>query len=146
MQPVKTLIRMCACAGWSESSLGSHVRWFVLWRSGFYYNVHCILSTASDFKNVAKEFDRVFVSKLRLFHLASRFQPSNRKQKIYDTINVSALDKIVLLFFSRKLVLTFHANCLHWRQFAWNVKSVLENKKNHPQFVVCWISQKSGKG
>ena len=25
-------------------------------------------------------------------------------------------------YFPRKQVLTFHANCLQWRQFAWNVK------------------------
>ena len=29
-------------------------------------------------------------------------------------------------FFPRKQDLPFHANCLHWRQFAWKVKSCLE--------------------
>ena len=31
-------------------------------------------------------------------------------------------------FFPRKQVLTFHANCLQWRQFAWNVKSCFLGK------------------
>ena len=30
---------------------------------------------------------------------------------------------IFVLIFSRKQGFTFHANCLQWRQFAWNVKS-----------------------
>ena len=38
----------------------------------------------------------------------------------------SADDK--LIFFPRKKDLTFHANCLHWRQFAWNVKSYFLRK------------------
>ena len=36
--------------------------------------------------------------------------------------------QIYFLFFSRKQDLTFHANCLHWRQFAWNVKSCFIGK------------------
>ena len=31
--------------------------------------------------------------------------------------------KYFFLIFPRKQDLTFYANCLHWRQFAWNVKS-----------------------
>ena len=35
----------------------------------------------------------------------------------------------ILYFFPpRKQVLTFHANCLHWRQFAWKVKSCFLGK------------------
>ena len=30
--PVKILIRLCECAGWSDSPLGAHVRGFVFWR------------------------------------------------------------------------------------------------------------------
>ena len=37
-----------------------------------------------------------------------------------------------------------HANCLHRRQFAWNVKTCFLGKKKY-QFVVCCISTKSGK-
>ena len=38
---------------------------------------------------------------------------------------------ILFLFFPIKQDLTFHANCLHWRQFAWNANSCfLEKKKN----------------
>ena len=31
MLSVKILIRLCNCAGWSESSLGAHARWYVFW-------------------------------------------------------------------------------------------------------------------
>ena len=31
-------------------------------------------------------------------------------------------------YFPRKQILTFHANCLQWRQFAWNVKSCFLGK------------------
>ena len=46
----------------------------------------------------------------------------------------SADDKLIILFLilPRKQDLTFHANCLLRRQFAWNVKSCFlgKNKKN----------------
>ena len=32
------------------------------------------------------------------------------------------------LIFLRKQVLTFHAKCLYWKQFAWNVKSCFSRK------------------
>ena len=37
---------------------------------------------------------------------------------------------VFFFIFSRKQALTFQANCLHWRQFAWNVKTCFlgENK------------------
>ena len=31
MRPVKILIRLRECEGWSESSLGTHVRWYLFW-------------------------------------------------------------------------------------------------------------------
>ena len=31
-------------------------------------------------------------------------------------------------YFPRKQALIFHANCLHWRQFAWNVKTCFLGK------------------
>ena len=34
----------------------------------------------------------------------------------------------IFLIFPRKQDLTFHANCLHWRQFAWTVKSCFPGK------------------
>ena len=33
--------------------------------------------------------------------------------------------EIFFLLFSRKHSLLFHANCLKWRQFAWNSKSII---------------------
>ena len=53
----------------------------------------------------------------------------------------SADDKMMLffLFFPRKQDLTFHANCLRRRQFAWNVKSCFLGKiRKIFQNVVCW--------
>ena len=47
-------------------------------------------------------------------------------------VKVSADDKITEIFFlifPRKQVLTFHANCLQWRQFAWKVKSCFLGKR-----------------
>ena len=38
------------------------------------------------------------------------------------------LSPIISLIFPRKQDMTFHANCLHWRQFAWNVKSCFLGK------------------
>ena len=49
------------------------------------------------------------VSRLFIYHSLGYFQ---RHDKLV----------IFFLFFLRKQDLTFHANCLHWRQFAWNVK------------------------
>ena len=48
----------------------------------------------------------------------------------------SAKDKLIIYIyffcFPSKQGLTFHANCLHWRQFAWNVKTCfLEKKKTN---------------
>ena len=34
MRQVKILIRLRGCAGWSESSLGAHIRWYVFWCYG----------------------------------------------------------------------------------------------------------------
>ena len=49
----------------------------------------------------------------------------------------------IFLMFPRKQVLTFYANCLQWRQFAWNVKSCfLGNIRKIPP--ICLLL--SGKG
>ena len=36
MRPVKILIRLCECTGWSESQLGAHVRRYIFWCCGSY--------------------------------------------------------------------------------------------------------------
>ena len=60
-----------------------------------------------------------------------------------STLGIFLADDILkyfFLIFPHKTELTFHAKCLQWRQFAWNVKSCfLEEKKCH-KFFVCWIS------
>ena len=50
------------------------------------------------------------------------------------------------LVFPRKQNLTFHANGLQWRQFAWNVNLVFWEKQEKYQFIICWISPENGKG
>ena len=46
---------------------------------------------------------------------------------------------VIFLIFPRKQDLTFHANCLLRRQFAWNVKSCFLGKiRKIFQNVVCW--------
>ena len=46
---------------------------------------------------------------------------------------------VIFLIFPRKQDLTFHANCLLRRQFAWNVKSCFLGKiRKIFQSVVCW--------
>ena len=46
----------------------------------------------------------------------------------------SADDKLIFfLFFPRKLILTFHANCLLRKQFAWNVKPYFLKKNKTKQ-------------
>ena len=46
---------------------------------------------------------------------------------------------VLFLIFPRKQDLTFHANCLLRRQFAWNVKSCFLGKiRKIFQNVVCW--------
>ena len=50
----------------------------------------------------------------------------------------SADDKLMaffLIIFSHKTGLTFHANCLQWRQFVWNVKSFADNLYEMPKSV-----------
>ena len=74
----------------------------------------------------------------------------------FPPLVLSTLDKIFsrqhfeifFLIFFQKTNLTFHANCLQWRQFAWNVKSCLLGKirKKIYQFGVCWISSEYDKG
>ena len=46
---------------------------------------------------------------------------------------------IFFLFFPENRILTFHAICLQWRQFAWNVKTCfLWNIREIFLYVVCW--------
>ena len=46
---------------------------------------------------------------------------------------------LIFLLFPEKLDLTFHANCLHWRQLAWNIKSCFLGKiREIFKTVVCW--------
>ena len=53
----------------------------------------------------------------------------------------------IFLIFARKQVLPFHANCLQWRQFAWNAKSCFLRKiRKLWSIVVCWISLESVEG
>ena len=46
-------------------------------------------------------------------------------QQFFNLYHSVLIQQMILFFFifHRQQDLTFHANCLHWRQFAWNVKS-----------------------
>ena len=67
------------------------------------------------------------------------------KYEVYSTLAFTTLwaysadDKLwiffLILFPPRKWALTFHANCLWWRQFAWNVKVEFlgKNMRNIPR-------------
>ena len=44
---VKTLISLCGCPGWSESSLGTHVIWLVLLCGSLYYDETALLNSNS---------------------------------------------------------------------------------------------------
>ena len=56
-------------------------------------------------------------------------KPTRKTNKNYplNFITLSAIQQMTnwwyFLIFPRKQDLTFHANCLYWRQFAWNIKS-----------------------
>ena len=61
-------------------------------------------------------FDKVLSSSYLLHILLSSL--------IVSWANLADLKLVIFfLIFPRKQDLTFHANCLHWRQFAWNAKS-----------------------
>ena len=44
----------------------------------------------------------------------------------------------MFLTFPRKKDFTFHANCLHWRQFAWNVKTCCQEKTHKTYTCRMW--------
>ena len=43
MHSVKILIRLCKCAGWSESLLGAHIQRYVFWYCGYVFICMCLL-------------------------------------------------------------------------------------------------------
>ena len=60
---------------------------------------------------------------------------------LYHSLGIFSRRQIddIFLIFPRKQDLTFHANCLLRRQFAWNVKSCFLGKiRKIFQNVVCW--------
>ena len=53
MRPVKILIRLRECGGWSESSLGAHVRRYVFWLCGSNKQIECsFVSDALTYSHV----------------------------------------------------------------------------------------------
>ena len=66
-------------------------------------------------------FAAVVISPVRLQGITCTTLDKFSRWKIDDIFGI----------FPRKQDLTFYADCLHWWQFAWNVKSSFEkNKKN----------------
>ena len=60
----------------------------------------------------------------------------------FTTLLANSADRQIsdsFFIFSRTQDFTFHAHCLHWKQFAWNVKSCVPRKiRKIFQYVVCW--------
>ena len=74
-------------------------------------------------------------SSIHALFVASSLCAERKKAKINRMNLYQSLGKFsrwktddIVLIFPRKQDLTFHANCLHWRQFAWNVKSCFQEK------------------
>ena len=78
----------------------------------------------------------------REFYVMKDFLKETDTLKTSNPWANSADNKLIFFYFyPRKLDLAFHANCLQWRQFAWNVKSCFlrkNQKKKKNQYVVCW--------
>ena len=96
----------------------------------------------------------VFIQYMYIFHLTllmlfisvtwthqTRVLWSLRCINLYHSLGIFSRRQIddIFLIFPSKQDLTFHANCLLWRQFAWNVKSYFLGKiRKIFQNVICW--------
>ena len=79
--------------------------------------------------NISGEYDRGW-SGLSVLHAQSTLGKNFSRQQI---------DHIFLIL-PRKQILIFHANCLHQRQFAWNVKSCFLRKIRKISSICCLLN------
>ena len=83
------------------------------------------------FSHISSPFLRIIPSRQKLL----------RNVNLYHSLGIFSRrqNDVIFLIFPRKQDLTFHANCLLRRQFAWNVKSCFLGKiRKIFQNVVCW--------
>ena len=71
-----------------------------------------------------------------------RIHPGSAGQGLtFTTLRANSADNKLMIFFLffPENRMTFHANYLHWRQFAWNVKfRFLGKRRKIFQYIVCW--------
>ena len=99
------------------------------------------------FMHMWDESEPVYFAQARRHNFAWH-SPVNSKDRLgwlqinlYHSLGIFSRRQIddIFLIFSRKQDLTFHANCLLRRQFAWIVKScVLGKIRKIFQNVICW--------
>ena len=63
--------------------------------------------------------------------------PDQPEDLVFTTPWVGSADFDIFLIFPRKQYLTFQANYLHWRQFAWKIKFSLEKLEKYFS-VISW--------
>ena len=114
-----------------QNLLGRRVTWnfklYCLWNISSAAVVFGALRIILRRVGVYKRFCRHLCTKVENLYRSVVLKPFKK----WDILNLLALVLIqqtakwwyFFLIFPRKQDLTFHANCLHWRQFAWNVKS-----------------------
>ena len=141
MCPVKILIRLRECAGWSESSRRTCPK--VRFPTLLFIPSRSLLAVISS--NATVSSATLSVETLGVLQTPmSRFWHSLRSICSYPTLIVDTtfrfgpeilVQRSIWQFYeklyqnSRKQVLIFHANCLYQRQFAWNVKTCFLKKK-----------------
>ena len=113
MRKVRIIFQNVVCWKlYSECSALAHKRYF------------CRMRCLIEFFTVCRNVNTMTVV-INLYHSLGIF---SRRQ-----------NDVIFLIFPRKQDLTFHANCLLRRQFAWNVKSCFLGKiRKIFQNVVCW--------
>ena len=79
-------------------------------------------------KKIKMSFAAVVISPVRLQGITCTTLDKFSRWKIDDIFGI----------FPRKQDLTFYADCLHWWQFAWNVKSSFEKIRKILKNVICW--------
>ena len=149
MWPVNILIRLCECAGWSEFSLGTHVRRYVVWSYGSFHfvpvdvpkwwylnNKQC--RPKSDLK---EQFDQCLHCWLR--HVCQNIKINTEFSLFFQIFSGSAFSQLwpqkTTEISRRTSSCTRHLNCEHWA--CW-VKFSADDILNF--FFFFFFSQKIG--
>ena len=116
-QAAKILTGLCGCAGCSGSLLLAKTKYFSACTCSVVWN----LTLSSNIFNVCLTFwvkmsSDAFCNFFLIFSQKTAFEVSRKLSPFVQNA------KGFFLIFPRKQPLTFHANCLLWRQFARNTK------------------------